>query len=198
MTATLKFDVCDVDGEGEVLGEGIEDQYQLEDVEVCPSLLFSPLICLAGRGSRLHVAGQQFGLGGVPWPVGGCFAVSTSLTQFLAQGLGSSTEMVKKYSLGLDSLQAAVDAVMELLAMGPCENSGSVPGANRLPVFPPPHATPLDDARSHAANLCGTFLGDRRIFCRAGFMMGKSGVTLKIAIRSADPELRSLLVNAIR
>jgi coatomer protein complex subunit gamma len=153
MTATLKFEVKDVDSEGEPLGDGIEDQYQLEDVEV---------------------AEADFMIGDN----------SLGLVAFRSQweSLGNSNEMVKKYSLGLDSLQAAVDAVIELLAMSPCEASGTVP----------------DDARSHAANLCGNYLGGIRVFCRAGFMMGKNGVTLKIAIRSEDTELNKTLVAAIR
>jgi hypothetical protein len=99
------------------------------------------------------------------------------------EGLGEGQEVVKKYSLGLESLQAAVNAVAELLGMQTSENSGVVP----------------DGARSHAVNLTGVFFGDVPVLARAGFMLdAKHGVTLKIAVRSANPQVNNMLTNAIR
>lgn len=96
---------------------------------------------------------------------------------------GEGNEVVKKYSLGLDSLQAAVNAVTELLGMQPCENSNQV----------------TDGARSHAVNLTGSFFGGVNVLARAGFMLDqKHGVTLKIAVRSSNPQLNAILTNAIR
>jgi len=70
---------------------------------------------------------------------------SVGLLEFKRQweSLGDSAERVKKFSLGLDNLQAAVDAITDLLGMQAVEDSGTVP----------------DDKRSHAANLSGVFLG---------------------------------------
>lgn len=150
---TLKFEYKDVD-DGEAIGESNEDQYNLEDLEVTEADF---------------VVGEQ-GLG---------------LVEFRKkwESLGASTEVVKKYSLGLDSLQGAVDAVCDLLGLTPCEASGMVP----------------DDARSHAVNLAGNFLDGTSILARAGFMLGKTqSVTLKIAVRSTNPEANELLCGAIR
>lgn len=99
------------------------------------------------------------------------------------EGLGDGNEVVKKYSLGLDSLQAAVNAVTDLLGMAPSEGSASVP----------------DGARSHAVNLSGVFFPGVQVLARAGFMLdAKHGVTLKIAVRSKEPTINTLLTNAIR
>lgn len=150
---TLKFEYKDVD-DGEPIGDSCEDQYNLEDLEV---------------SEADFVIGEQ-GLG---------------LVEFRKkwESLGASTEVVKKYSLGLDSLQAAVDAVCDLLGLTPCESSGMVP----------------DDARSHAVNLAGNFLDGTSILARAGFMLGKTqSVTLKIAVRSTNSEANELLCGAVR
>ena len=80
-------------------------------------------------------------------------------------------EIIKKYSLGLDNLQSAVSAVLDLLGMQACENSGVV----------------ADGARSHAVNLTGQWYGGVGVLARAGFMLdAKHGVTLKIAVRSPN------------
>jgi len=154
ISCTLHFTVKEVeDGEVES-GEGAEDEYQLEDIEVVEHDFMKP--------------GEDIGL-----------------VHFRSQweGLTESNEIVKKYSLGLDSLQAAVNAVIELLGMQPCENSGIVP----------------EGARSHAVNLTGIFYGDVPVLARAGFMTDtKHGVTLKIAVRSQKPQINAMLTNAIR
>jgi coatomer protein complex subunit gamma len=153
---TLKFSVTDVDpSTGEVAGEGGEDEYQLEDIEVA-------------EGDYMRGADDL------------------GLVEFRRrwETIGEGSEAIKKYSLGLDNLQAAVDAVKNLLGMTMCEGSGTVSDSA---------------ARTHAANMTGTFFGDIAVLARAGFLMDPShGVTLKIAVRSADPQLNALLTNAIR
>eukprot|EP01006_Ploeotia_vitrea_P034526 TRINITY_DN65761_c11_g3_i1.p1 TRINITY_DN65761_c11_g3~~TRINITY_DN65761_c11_g3_i1.p1 ORF type:complete len:961 (+),score=596.77 TRINITY_DN65761_c11_g3_i1:134-3016(+) len=156
MSCTLKFLVCDVDtSTGEVLDEeGIEEEYNLEEVEVAERDFVAP--------------GESFGL-----------------VEFRRQweGLTSDVEVVKKYSLGLDDLQVAVDAVIEMLGLQACEDSGTVP----------------EDKRSHACNLYGKFIGDVPVLCRAGFMLdAKHGVTLKIAVRCQDPQVATMLSNCVR
>jgi hypothetical protein len=113
------------------------------------------------------------------------YSENIGLVQFrsLWESLGDSSEVVKKYSLGLESLQAAVNAVTDLLGMQSSESSGTVP----------------EGARSHAVNLSGVFFGDLTVLARAGFMLdAKHGVTLKIAVRSPNPAVNNMLTNAIR
>lgn len=154
ISCTLHFNVKEVEN-GEVEdGKGNPDEYQLEAIEVSESDFMKP--------------GENIGL-------------VEFKKQWEEQGEGN--EVVKKYSLGLDSLQAAVNAVTELLGMQPCENSNQV----------------TDGARSHAVNLTGSFFGGVNVLARAGFMLDqKHGVTLKIAVRSSNPQLNAILTNAIR
>lgn len=155
---TLKFELKDVE-DGEVIeDDGMEDTYNLEELEVKESDFMK-------------------GEGGV------------GLVEFKRrwETEGNSNEQVKKYSLGMDNLQGAVDAVLDLLGMTACENSGVVP----------------EDARSHACNLVGSFVSPEGnmmgVLARAGFMIGKSGaVSLKIAVRSENGEVNELLCGCIR
>jgi coatomer protein complex subunit gamma len=155
ITCTLNFFFKDVDtSSGEVDQVGVEDQYQLEDMEV-------------KEGDFMRTSED------------------VGLVEFRRQWetLGESAESVKKYSLGLETLQAAVDAVVELLGMTACEKSGKV----------------ADGARSHTVNLAGTYFGDVPVLARAAFLLDtKPAVTLKIAVRSKDSHISQLLVNAIR
>jgi protein-disulfide isomerase-like protein with CxxC motif len=67
--------------------------------------------------------------------------------------------------------------------MAASEQSGTVP----------------EGARSHAVNLTGTFFGDLPVLARAGFILdSKPSVTLKIAVRSKNPQVTAMLTNAIR
>lgn len=151
----LKFEVKEVDpSSGDVSADSNEDSYQLEELEV-----------------------QEKDFVAMSEPLG--------LVEFKRQwdSYTEDNEVVKKYSLGLDNLQAAVDAVVELIGMQPCEDSGQVP----------------DDKRAHAAILCGTFLGNIPVLCRAGFMLdAKHGVTLKIAVKSQNTHIAGLLASCVR
>mmetsp|Transcript_16899 Transcript_16899/g.33010 ORF Transcript_16899/g.33010 Transcript_16899/m.33010 type:complete len:887 (-) Transcript_16899:180-2840(-) len=150
---TLKFEYKDVD-DGEPIGDAQADEYQLEELEVSES--------------DFVIGSHDLGL------------VEFRKTW---EALGTDSEVVKKYSLGLDSLQAAVDAVCDLLGLAPCESSGIVP----------------EDARSHAVNLAGIFLDGTQVLARAGFMLGKTNsVTLKIAVRSTNSDANELLCGAVR
>jgi hypothetical protein len=56
-----------------------------------------------------------------------------------------------------------------------------------------------EGARTHAANLTGVFFGDVNVLCRAGFVLdAKHGVTLKIAVRSTQPQVNDMLTKVIR
>lgn len=152
---TLHFFVREVSPDDPEPGPRHEDEYQLEDVDVVEHDFMK--------------SGEE----------------NVGLVQFRSawEGLGDGQEVVKKYSLGLDSLQAAVNAVTDLLGMQASEQSGVVP----------------EGARSRAVNLTGVFFGGIQVYARAGFMMdAKHGVTLKIAVRSANPQVNQMLTNAIR
>ena len=156
IACTLHFKVKEVD-DGDVVdaeGEGVADEYQLEEIEVTESDFMR--------------TGPNMGL-----------------VEFKRQWeeLGEVVEIIKKYSLGLDNLQSAVSAVLDLLGMQACESSGVV----------------ADGARSHAVNLTGQWFGGVAVLARAGFMLdAKHGVTLKIAVRSPNPRVNTMLTNAIR
>ena len=156
IACTLHFKVKEVD-DGEVVdadGEGVPDEYQLEEIEVSESDFMR--------------TGPNVGL-----------------VEFKRQWeeLGEGVEIIKKYSLGLDNLQSAVTAVLDLLGMQACENSGQV----------------AEGARSHAVNLTGQWFGGVAVLARAGFMLdAKHGVTLKIAVRSPNQRVNQMLTNAIR
>ena len=156
MTCTLHFKVREVD-DGEVLGDegdGVADEYQLEEIEVVESDFMR-----AGANIALVEFKRQW------------------------EELGETVELVKKYSLGLDNLQAAVTAVLDLLGMQACESSGVV----------------AEGARTHAVNLTGQWFGGVNVLARAGFGLdARHGVTLKIAVRSQNPRVNQMLTNAIR
>uniref|UniRef100_A0A6V3PUR7 Coatomer subunit gamma n=1 Tax=Lotharella globosa TaxID=91324 RepID=A0A6V3PUR7_9EUKA len=98
----------------------------------------------------------------------------------------SNVQAGKKFSLGLDDLQSAVDAVIDLLGMGACESMNEV----------------AENARSHGVFMVGKFLSSGKVLpvlCKAGFMLDqRHGVTLKIAIRCPDANISKLLTNSVR
>jgi len=154
LACTLKFHTRDVDSNGEASSSSSEDEYSLEDVEVVESDFMKPDTLI-------------------------------NLVSFRRQWdtLGEGSEVVKKYSLGLDNLQAGVKAVVDLLGMSPVDNSHIV----------------AEDTPSHPLNMAGTYYGDIQVLCRAGFLLdSQKGVTLKIAVRSTDANIRNILVNCIR
>lgn len=163
ITNTMKFFFKDVDSlTGEISDVAIEDEYQLEDIEVTEADFMKP----DGSIGLVEFREQWDGI-----------KANNSDDPDITY------EVVKKYTLGLDNLQAAVDAVVELTGMAACESSGIVP----------------DSARSHAVNLHGIFHGNIHAFCRTAFMLvdGK-GVSLKIACRSEDSMVNHLIASAIR
>jgi hypothetical protein len=93
------------------------------------------------------------------------------------ESLSGTQEAVKKYSLSMNDLQQAVDAVLEFVGLSAVESSDRVP----------------EGAQSHAVNLVGTFLPNTPVYARAGFMVdAKLGVALKVQL--ALCELIAVLV----
>lgn len=154
INCTLKFYYTEVDSNGESFGVGVEDEYQLEEIEV--------------KESDFMKLGQNIGL-----------------PEFKRQwdSFGDANEVVKKYSLGLDSLQSAVEAVIDLLGMQPCENSGNV----------------ADGAQSCGVMLSGIFFGNMNVLVRAGFVLdARQSVTLRVFVRSDNGDINNMIAQAIR
>mmetsp|Transcript_10886 Transcript_10886/g.16232 ORF Transcript_10886/g.16232 Transcript_10886/m.16232 type:complete len:880 (+) Transcript_10886:60-2699(+) len=133
-----------------------EDEYNLEDFEVVESDFMLPITTVR----TMEFKNQWEALG--------------------------KAQAVKKFSLGIDDLQNAVDAVIEILGMGACESMNEVP----------------ENARSTGVFMVGKFLCGGKVLpvlCKAGFMVDqKHGVTLKIAIRCPNPGISRLLTNSVR
>ncbi|GAB2267303.1 hypothetical protein Dimus_002289 [Dionaea muscipula] len=88
------------------------------------------------------------------------------------ESMGPDCERVDEYVLGpRESLAEAVNAVISLLGMQPCEGTEVV--ANNL--------------RSHTCLLSGVFIGDVKVLVRLQFGLDKSReVVMKLAVRSED------------
>ncbi|KAJ6796479.1 coatomer subunit gamma-2 [Iris pallida] len=86
--------------------------------------------------------------------------------------MGADCERVDEYGLGTrESLAEAVNAVMNILGMQPCEGTDVVPG----------------NARSHTCLLSGVFIGNVKVLVRLSFGMdGPKQVAMKLAVRSDD------------
>ncbi|MCO5558657.1 hypothetical protein L7F22_012243 [Adiantum nelumboides] len=138
---TMRFIVKEVDKDtGEVEDEGVEDDYQLEDLEVVPSDYF------------LKKAVPNF--------------------KNAWEGLSAEFERIDEYGLGVkDSLNEAVQAVIEILGLQPCEGTEVVPA----------------NARSHTCLLAGQFVGDISVLVRLAFGIDpQKQVAMKLAARSED------------
>lgn len=138
---TMRFIVKEVDRDtGEVEDEGVEDEYQLEELEVIPSDYF------------LKKAVPNF--------------------KSAWDGLGPEFERVDEYGLGVkESLNEAVQAVIEIFGLQPCEGTEVVPA----------------NARSHTCLLAGKFIGDLSVLVRLSFGIDpQKQVAMKLAVRSED------------
>ncbi|XP_030523278.1 coatomer subunit gamma [Rhodamnia argentea] len=137
----LKFIVKEVDpASGEAEEDGVEDEYQLEDLEV--------------------VAADYMQKVGV------------SNFRNAWEGMDPECEQVDEYGLGpRESLAEAVNAVIGLLGMQPCEGTEAVPS----------------NSRSHTCLLSGVFIGNVKVLVRLSFgISGHNEVAMKLAVRSED------------
>jgi len=153
IATTLKFGYQEVD-EGEASGPVYDDTYQLEEMEVVEADMVMP-------------------------------DNSLNLVEFRRrwESFGSEKEAMFRTGLLLDNLQAALDAVVDLMGMACCENSGTVP----------------EDVRSYAVNMAGTFIDGKHVLARVGVMMSKKDkISLKLAVRSEDADLNKLMAGVIR
>ncbi|CAN4112346.1 unnamed protein product [Withania somnifera] len=88
------------------------------------------------------------------------------------ESLGDDREKVDEYGLGpMESLTEAVNAVISLLGMQPCEGSEVVPS----------------NSRSHTCLLSGVYIGNVKVLVRLSFGVGgPKEVAMKLAVRSED------------
>lgn len=139
---SLRFIVKEVDpSTGEVVEEdGMEEDYQLEDVDV--------------------VAADYM------------LKVGVSNFRNAWESIGAEFEKVDEYGLGpRESLAEAVNAVISLLGMHPCEGTEVVP----------------NNSRSHTCLLSGVFIGNVKVLVRLQFGLDSSReVAMKLAVRSED------------
>ncbi|XP_042042774.1 coatomer subunit gamma-2-like [Salvia splendens] len=88
------------------------------------------------------------------------------------ESMDPETERIDEYGLGpRESLVEAVNAVISLLGMQPCEGSETVPS----------------NSRSHTCLLSGVYIGNVKVLVRLSFGMGATKeVAMKLAVRSDD------------
>lgn len=89
--------------------------------------------------------------------------------------LDAETEREDEYGLGVrEGLQEAVEAVVKIFGMQPCEGSEAVP----------------PNARSHTALLAGIFVGGGQVLVRMSFGIDAScNVALKLVVRAETLEI---------
>ncbi|KAL4303449.1 hypothetical protein GQ457_10G021370 [Hibiscus cannabinus] len=137
----LRFIVKEVDpSTGEAEDDGVEDEYQLEELEV--------------------VAADYM------------LKVGVSNFRNAWESMGADCERVDEYGLGpRESLAEAVNAVIDLLGMQPCEGTEVVP----------------NNSRSHTCLLSGVYIGNIKVLVRLQFGLdGPKDVAMKLAVRSED------------
>ncbi|XP_039065757.1 coatomer subunit gamma [Hibiscus syriacus] len=137
----LRFIVKEVDpSTGEAEDYGVEDEYQLEELEV--------------------VAADYM------------LKVGVSNFRNAWESMGADCERVDEYGLGpRESLAEAVNAVIDLLGMQPCEGTEVVP----------------NNSRSHTCLLSGVYIGNAKVLVRLQFGLdGPKDVAMKLAVRSED------------
>ncbi|XP_057749536.1 coatomer subunit gamma-2 [Arachis stenosperma] len=137
----LKFFVKEVDpSTGEAEEDGVEDEYQLEELDV--------------------VAADYI------------LKVGVSNFRNAWESMGADCERVDEYGLGpRESLAEAVNTVINLLGMQPCEGTEVVP----------------PNSRSHTCLLSGVYIGNIKVLVRLSFGLdGPKDVAMKLAVRSED------------
>ncbi|KAH9616187.1 hypothetical protein KSS87_001916 [Heliosperma pusillum] len=140
-TNILRFFVKEVDpSTGEAEDDGVEDEYQLEDMEV--------------------VAADYM------------LKVGVSNFRNAWESIGADFEKVDEYGLGpRENLAEAVNAVIALLGMQPCEGTEVVP----------------KNSRSHSCLLSGVYMGSAKVLVRLQFGLDSSReVAMKLTVRSED------------
>lgn len=98
--------------------------------------------------------------------------------------LNPDSEMSDEYGLGhREGLQEAVEAVLAILGMQPCEGTEAVP----------------PDARSHTVLLAGIFVGNSQVLVRMSFGIdAQSDVAMKLVVRADSTEISEAVHSIIQ
>ncbi|XP_058181188.1 coatomer subunit gamma-2-like [Rhododendron vialii] len=137
----LKFVVKEVDPTtGDAEDDGVDDEYQLEDLEV----VATDYVLKVGVSNFRNA-----------W-----------------ESMGLDYERVDEYGLGArESLAEAINTVIGLLGMQPCDG---------IEVVPP-------NSRSHTCLLSGVYMGNLKVLVRLSFGIdGPKEVAMKLAVRFED------------
>jgi len=116
----------------------------------------------------------------------GDFMAKVSLGDFRRswEQMGSDGEVLEKFALQYKRLDEAAMGVVDLLSMQPMDGTGNVNMG--------------DGKRTHTLHLSGVFLGNVSVLVRAGLMLDDTaGVVLKMAIRSANPDISQVVAECI-
>ncbi|XP_073525883.1 uncharacterized protein [Phyllobates terribilis] len=144
----LRFTVKEIEpSTGEAEEEGVEDEYQLEELEVtCADYM------------------QKVGV---------------SNFRNAWESMDPEGERVDEYGLGYrESLVAAVNAVINLLGMQPCEGTETVP----------------TNSRSHTCLLSGVYIGNVKVLVRLQLGLDSNReVAMKLAVRSEDEAVSDVI-----
>ena len=150
-TCELKFFVKEVDpdtGEPDEFSEAVEDEWELENITVESA----------------------------------DFMLKTEVPSFVAvwQKMGENQiQEAGGFRLSqMSSVQEAVQKIITVLGMQPCENTGTV----------------ADDAASHLLVLSGIFCGGFKVLVRAQVSMPTSGCILKAMVRSDNAEVAKMVM----
>jgi coatomer protein complex subunit gamma len=114
------------------------------------------------------------------------FMAKVSLGDFRRswEQMGNEGEVLEKFALQYKRLDEAAMGVVDLLSMQPADGTGNVNLA--------------DGKRTHTLHLSGVFLGNVSVLVRAGLQLDDTaGVVLKMAIRSANPEISQAVAECI-
>lgn len=101
--------------------------------------------------------------------------------------VGSANEVLEKFALQFKKQEDAVAAVIDFLGMQPCDGTG--------------HIKPGEGGKKpHMLHLSGVFVGGTNVLARAQVAAqgDASGVLLKIAVRSDDPDVSRMVADCIR
>ncbi|KAK9837106.1 hypothetical protein WJX81_003075 [Elliptochloris bilobata] len=100
------------------------------------------------------------------------------------EALGEEAELGDDYGLGeRENLQEAVEAVVGILGMAPCDGTDAVP----------------PNARSHTVLLAGTLIGDAQALVRLSFGIDAArSVAMKLVVRSDSPDVSQAIHQIIQ
>lgn len=101
--------------------------------------------------------------------------------------VGNANEVLEKFALQFKKQDDAVAAVIDFLGMQPCDGTGHIKAGE-------------GGKKPHMLHLSGVFVGGTNVLARAQVAASgdASGVLLKIAVRSDDPNVSRMVADCIR